>query len=652
VGPTSSACGSAARRLTASPSLLALAALALLQANCCEARAAATAASPTRDAPAPAIPANGRAEAGAEAALGADLDALLAQERMTGVVWSTVDGDRVHAGARGTADALRNTPLTADARMSVGSIAKTLVALAVLRRVTQGLLDLDAPVQDLLPGMPVDNAWAATHPLRLRHLIDMTGGLDDLRLWQVFSARTEPDVPLLEVLRRDPSVLRLRTPPGARFSYSNVSFTLAAAVLERNVGERYETWIEREVLRPLGMVDSTLLYRVPVRDGGYGDARLAWGHVEGRTPVVAPAWALRPAAQFATTAPDMARLATFLLGDGRLGGEPFIDTELFAALGRPEGTEAARAGLPRGYGLGLYSRDRHGAVGLCHGGNTAGFHALFCVYRDTRRAFFVAHNTDREGAAYERFVARLAAELGVETPAEPPMAGPVPAGDRAWSGRYVPAPSRNSQAALADRLLGHWTLRIGGAGAALQPASGPSRTLVRTGPRLYRQDDRRRASLVLLTDADGRPLIASGTLTLRRMGGFEHAALWTATAGGLAGLAWWLLAPAWRRARRGVPLSRTPAWWAMLALVGAGIALALQPWQQLGDPTPASTALAASTLVLPFALAWQGALAWRHRPAGRATPRVWLDLVALLLGLTLVGLLAAFGLWPLVLWRL
>jgi CubicO group peptidase (beta-lactamase class C family) len=594
---------------------------------------------------------DGRDQA-AVAALQADLDTLLVEERLTGVVWSTVDADRVSTGARGTADALRSTPLGADARMNVGSIAKTIVALAVLRRVSQGRLDLEAPVQDLLPDVSIENAWATTHPLRLRHLIDMTGGLDDFRLWQVFSARTEPDAPLLEVLRSDPSVLRLRTPPGTRFSYSNVSFTLAAAVLERNVGERYETWIEREILRPLGMADSTLLYRVPVRDGGYGDTRLAWGHVEGRTPVVTPTWALRPAAQFATTAADMARLATFLLGDGGLRGERFIDAAVFAELGLPEGTEAARAGLQRGYGLGLYARDRHGAVGLCHGGSTAGFRALFCVYRDAGRAFFVAHNMDREGAGYERFDARLAAELRVETAAEAPMPGPVPVDERAWSGRYVPAPSRNSQAVLADRLFGHWTLRMGGGGATLQPASGPPRILVRTAPHLYRQDDRRRASLVLLTDADGRPLIASGTLTLRRIGGFEQAALWAATAGGVAGLAWWLLAPPWRRVRHGVPLARTPAWWAMLALVGAGVALALQPWQQLGDFTPASAALAASMLLLPFALAWQGTLAWRHRPAGRATPVVWLDLAAVALGLTFVAMLAAFGLWPLALWRL
>jgi hypothetical protein len=48
----------------------------------------------------------------------------------------------------------------------------------------------------------------------------------------------------------------------------------------------------------------------------------------------------------------------------------------------------------------------------------------------------------------------------------------------------------------------------------------------------------------------------------------------------------------------------------------------------------------------------QGALAWRHRPGRHATPGTWVDLGAVALGLALVGLLFAFGLWPLMLRRL
>jgi CubicO group peptidase (beta-lactamase class C family) len=584
--------------------------------------------------------------------LATDLEALLAEQRLTGLVWSLTDGDRVELGAAGTADAARGTPLGPDARVHVGSIAKPIVALAILRRVSLGALDLDAPVHALLPDVPLQNRWDDTHPLRLRHLLDMTSGLDDVRIWQVFGARTDPDVALREVLQRDPGLLRLRTPPGTRFSYSNVGYTLAGLVLEANVGERYETWIARELLRPLGMEDSTLLYRVPARDGTGGDARLAWGHVEGRVPVVTPALAVRPAAQFTTTAADMARLATFLLGDGRIGGEPFIDAELMDALGRPQDTEAANAGLRSGYGLGLYTRDRHGAVGLCHGGSTAGFRALFCVYRGQQRAFFVAHNTDSEGAAYERFDERLVQALGVATPPAPPLTGPSPVEERAWSGRYVPAPSRNSQATLVDRLFGAWTLELNAGGGSLVAASGTGQPLLRTGPRLYRQPDRRQASLALLRDPQGRQSIATGTLTLRRIGWLESSALWAATAGGIAALAWWLLAPPLRRLRHGTPLARTPAWWAVLGLVLAGAGVALQPWQQAGDVTVASVALAAATAALPPALLWQGALAWRRRREARHARGAGFDLAAIGLGLTFCAVLGAFGLWPVALWRL
>lgn len=594
----------------------------------------------------------GSATAAAPSPLAAEFDGLLAQEELTGVVWAVMDGDRVDLGARGTADAARGLPLRPDARLHVGSIAKTVVALAILRRVSAHALDLDAPVQMLLPDLPIDNPWAATHPLRLRHLLDMTGGFDDVRLWQVFSARTEPDLPLQDALRRDPGVLRLRTPPGTRFSYSNVGFTLAARVLEVDVGERYETWIAREVFRPLGMEDSTMLHAAPARDAEGGDPRLAWGHAEGRVPVITPPIAIRPAAQLTTTAADMMRLASFLAGDGRIGGEPFIDTDLVAALGRPHGTDAANAGLHSGYGLGLYTRDRHGAIGLCHGGSTAGFRALLCVYRDPRRAFFVAHNTDREGAAYERFDARLVRALALASRPEPTAPGPVPAADRAWSGRYVPAPSRHSQGELADRLFGAWTLQLGGAGGKIAPPSGADRALVRTGTRLYRQDDRQQASLVLLADADGRHSIATGTLTLRRIGWAEQAALWMLAAGGGAGLAWWLVAPPVRRLRHRTALARTPAWWAVLAVLLAGAGVAVQPWQGLGDPTAASVALAAATLLLPILMAWQGVLAWRRRGEAPATWGRRLDLAAVALSIAACGLLAAFGLWPVALWRL
>jgi CubicO group peptidase (beta-lactamase class C family) len=581
---------------------------------------------------------------------GDELEALLAQQRLSGVVWATVAGEQVSVGARGLANAAHGVALRADHRVHTGSLAKTVLALALLRRVSQGALDLDAPVQSLLPTLPIDNPWAASHPLRLRHLLDMTSGLDDFRLWHMFS-RVGSDLPLAEVFGRDLRVLRLRTPPGTRFSYTNMGFTLAAMALESSTGERYESWVQREVLLPLGLHDSRLSYATAI--GTDAQEQLAWGHVEGPQPVVTPPVAIRPAAQFITTAADMAKLARFLMSDGTLQGSPFVAEPLLRAMGRASSTDAARAGLQTGYALGLFTRDRHGAVGLCHGGSVAGFRAMLCVYPAQQRAFFLALNTDDENARYAQFDERLVQALGVATAAVAALPQPAPEADSAWAGRYVPAPGRWSQTTLLDRLFGFWTLSWREGQAQLREGLGATRALVRVGPGLYRQADRQQATLALLGSAQD-PLLGGGYLTLRRISALDFWGPWASAAGGLLGLLWWLLVPPPRRLRHGSPakLRQQPAWWGLLLLLAAAGALALQPWQRLGELTPTTTLWAGATLLLPVALLAQAALWFRQRNAAPGRARRVIDPVALFLALQGCGLLALFGLWPIFTWTL
>ena len=123
-------------------------------------------------------------------------------------------------------------------------------------RVLQLIGDTDAvPAQ--LPAVALHNPWQAGSPVRLRHLLDMTAGLGDVRLHQLFSAANTPQMALAETFAREPALLRLRSEPGRRFSYSNPSFVLAAMVIEATTGERYEAWAMRELLQPLGLRDSS-----------------------------------------------------------------------------------------------------------------------------------------------------------------------------------------------------------------------------------------------------------------------------------------------------------------------------------------------------------------------------------------------------------
>lgn len=571
----------------------------------------------------------------------------LREEGLVGAVWSVVRADSgVSVGAAGRRQADRPEPLSPTDRVQVGSVAKTLLAAGVLHLVTDGRIELDAPVARYLPGLAVSNPWAATHPLRVRHLLDHTSGLDDARLWQLFGSGARDGTPLVEGF--DPRRLRLvlRRPPGERFSYSNTGYGLLGLVVEAVTGERYEAHLDAHLLRPLGMTGST--FQFVTQRGPGADPSLAMGHFEeGELAPAVPTY-LRPAMQFTTTASDMARFARFLMSDGMVDGRPLVDGTLLREMGVPAGTAAARAGLAAGYGLGLAHRDRHGAVGRCHAGNTVGYRALFCIYPDQARAFFVAMNADSEDADYARLDSLVIASLGLARQAAVAARAPDVDPER-WDGVYVLAPARFETFAYLDRVLGFVRVRAEGGRVALRPLQGRETVLEPVGGALFRAPGRTLPSHVLMM-GERRPSISDGLRTYERMSLWRLVPLWASLLGGLAGLVYVLLRglarSARRRLRAGDPVFA--AFLVAVAAVGAGVLLAQQPVLRMGDPTLANGLLAIVTGALPLAAALGLWRALRVRPASRTA---WADAVALAAVLQWALVLAWWGLLPLRLWQ-
>ncbi|WP_300751252.1 serine hydrolase domain-containing protein, partial [Janthinobacterium sp.] len=338
----------------------------------------------------------------AKSSLAGDITAGLQEEGLTGAVWTELQPDgKIVTGAAGLKNAATGAPMQADTKVQVGSVAKVVLALGVLHLVSEGKLTLDTPLDQILPQLVLKNPWQASDPVRIRHLLAHTAGLDDLRFWQAFSTRPLPDTPLADAFGHGGNLLRVHARPGSRYAYSNMGYGLLGMVIEKVTGQPYEHYLDTQVLQPLGMKDSTFAF--VTQTGPQADPRLAMGHFErGVTQAAVPMY-LRPAGQFATTAGDMGKLAQFLMGDGQLQGSSFIAAPLMAALSNPVGTQAALAGLEAGHGLALATRDRHNVLGACHPGTTVGFRAMLCVYPEQKSAFFVAFNTDSETADYERF---------------------------------------------------------------------------------------------------------------------------------------------------------------------------------------------------------------------------------------------------------
>jgi CubicO group peptidase (beta-lactamase class C family) len=539
----------------------------------------------------------------AEPNLQSDLDEVLVKEGLTGVAWSLIgENGEVSLGATGLRDNLFQSDFTINTRFHVGSMTKSLLATGVLRLVTEGVIELDAPASRYLPDLSFENPWKGLADVTVRHLLDHTSGLNDANMWQMFSERPKPETPLIAAFPEPETQLRIRSRPGSRFSYSNMGYTLLGMIIESVVGGSYEVYLDQRILAPLAMQDSTFTFTA--QEGERTDPMLAWGHVDDGSRYAASPTFLRPAGQFTTTTTDLARFARFLLSDGAINDQQFIDQELMQSRAQPSGTEAVNSGLVAGYALGLGRRDRHGVVGYCHGGNTVGFVAMLCIFPDERKAFAYSVNTDSETANYGLIDSLLIGALEIAKAAPPRTANPAP-DIAAWQGRYILSPNRFQAFEYLDNVFGAINLSADGDTLVMTSLQQKPRRLRPVGGRIYSASDRATASHVFLRGEDGEYLISDGFKTFEKVSTAYLAAHWSSVLLGLGGLIWLLLAGMISVVRYRINIlqrTETPAFIAIMLLFVPLPFFMTQSFMAIGDFTLASALLAAVTLLLPIGM--------------------------------------------------
>ena len=171
----------------------------------------------------------------------------------TGVVAVEVGEQRVFERCYGFAHRGFAVPNTAGTRFALASGSKTYTAVAVLRLVEQGRLQLADPVRPILG----DDLPLIDGAVTIEHLLTHTSGigdyLDEEADWQPTDyvmtlpvhvlAETSGFLPMLE---GHPQKFR----PGERFGYCNQGFMVLALVIERVAGVGFHDFVEREVFAP------------------------------------------------------------------------------------------------------------------------------------------------------------------------------------------------------------------------------------------------------------------------------------------------------------------------------------------------------------------------------------------------------------------
>lgn len=176
------------------------------------------------------------------------------------------NGEMVLAKGYGLANLEDGRRITPRTTFELGSASKQFTALAVLMLEAQHRLSLNDNVRRYVPELPDYGT-----PIRIVDLLQHTSGIRDYGSLNLLAGRdSETMADFLALLARQQ---RLNLIPGTRHEYSHSDFELLGLIVERVVQEPFGAYLERDLLRPLGMMGSRVYdggrTRVPERAFGH-----------------------------------------------------------------------------------------------------------------------------------------------------------------------------------------------------------------------------------------------------------------------------------------------------------------------------------------------------------------------------------------------
>ncbi len=200
---------------------------------------------------------------GPHAATQAALDGLVAAG-MPGVAAEVRTPRGNWSGSAGYADTATQRKRTAADHFRAGSITKTFVATVLLQLEAEGRLSLDDSVERWLPGVVQGNGYDG-NKITIRQLLNHTSGVHDMvstEEWNTlmdgsgfyrhrYDIKTPREIVAIGLAHKPDFA------PGQGWTYSNTGFVLAGMIIEKATGKPYAREVERRIVEPLGLKETT-----------------------------------------------------------------------------------------------------------------------------------------------------------------------------------------------------------------------------------------------------------------------------------------------------------------------------------------------------------------------------------------------------------
>jgi CubicO group peptidase (beta-lactamase class C family) len=294
-------------------------------------------------------------------------------------------------------------PVTEMTLFQAASISKPIFALAVMRLVEDGKLDLDEDVNHYLTSwkVPANGSWQPR--ITLRQILSHSAGLT---VHGFPGYRTTEKLPsIVEILNgRPPSNtprVEVNLLPGIQARYSGGGTMLAGLVVMDVLGKPFAQFMRELVFDPLGMKHSTFEQPLPAsRAKSAATAHPSKGQpLEGKWHVYPE---LAPDALW-TTPSDLARAGVELQRTLKGEGKNFLSSATVAQMLTP---------VVETIGIGFMLDGKDKSLRFGHGGANEGFLCQMTMYKEHGMGAVVMINSNEGGPILREIERAIAREYG------------------------------------------------------------------------------------------------------------------------------------------------------------------------------------------------------------------------------------------------
>ncbi len=265
------------------------------------------------------------------------------------------DNEVIYSRGFGFRDISNGLPATPNTIYGIGSVTKSFTALAILKLVEQGKLDLYDPIDKYVPlGIRPFN-----EPIRIHHLLTHSSGIPALAYAEAF---------IRSLLGLDKTWLPLSTPediisfmrdagewveakPGSRFFYLNEGYVLLGYIISKISGVKYEDFVRKHILEPLEM-NRTYFYSTEVEK----DPDVATPYIidkDGKHVVSRFPYGVTADGGLLSNTVDMSKYIVMYLNRGEYNGKVILDREYIELMERKYIDIPWKLFGDEGYGYGL-----------------------------------------------------------------------------------------------------------------------------------------------------------------------------------------------------------------------------------------------------------------------------------------------------------